>query len=437
MLRISGDLALATGNAAWKGSQRLSRSRARMLSFGHCGQANGSGGDPALAVFMPSPNSYTGEDVVEIHCHGGGLVSRNLLESILGSGARLAEPGEFTFRAFMNGKLDLTQAEAVGDIISAQSELALKLAENQIAGRLGGKIREARIALLDVLSEIESRMDFGEEELDWKKPADLVKTIQTASLRISQLLESRAEGAVLRSGARMVIAGRPNAGKSSLFNTLIGFDRAIVTELPGTTRDTLEEHVVLRGIPFRIIDTAGIRQADNIIEGMGVQRSLASLGQAQVILWLMDATSEDSELERLTMMEHTGGKKGVVPAWNKCDLLPHGEKLPTPSAGTHQAIRISTLTGDGIEQLLDAVEQQIWQGSHHGDPDAAVSARHAELLDEASAHLNGTEDRILAGELELASVGIRAAIISLGRITGEDADPDILDNIFSRFCIGK
>ena len=441
VLRISGGEALKAGNTVWKGSCLLSERTARVLSYGRFTPDGGASGDPALAVFMPAPNSYTGEDVVEIHCHGGGLVSRALLQNVLKTGVRMAEPGEFTFRAFINGKMDLTQAEAVGEIISAQSEMALKLAENQMAGMLGTAIRKVREILLDVLSEIESRLDFCEEELDWKAPEQLAGNVSEACSRISRLLKSRTQGSILRNGVKLVIAGRPNSGKSSLLNCLLGFDRAIVTDMPGTTRDTLEENVVIRGIPVKIIDTAGIRQADNIVEGMGIQRSLASLGMAQLVVWLMDASSDDLERECSTLAEHAGGRPGLLPVWNKCDLVDNKAHLPPvtlPSGKKLHAVRASTLSGEGLETIIDRIEDLVWQGQQHdGDPETAVSERHANLLENSLLHLDHTADDILQGRLEIASVDIRASIFSLGTITGEDADPDVLEDIFSRFCIGK
>lgn len=439
VIRISGKDALKIGKAVWHGKQCLGIAAERKLLFGKC-CCSGGEGDPALAVYMKGPNTYTGEDVVELHCHGGALVSKKILSEIIESGARPAEPGEFTFRAFMNNKMDLTQAEAVGDIISAHSEMALNLAERQIAGNLGKKIRDIRIILLEILSECESRLDFGEENLDWQEPEKLCRDLKTALGQIRELLSSRKEGAVLREGIRMVIAGRPNVGKSSLLNMLLGYDRAIVTEFPGTTRDTLEEYATIRGIPVKMIDTAGIRQADDLIEGMGIERSFASLAQAQVIIWLMDA-AVDPEKEFSIMREHTGERKNVVAVWNKVDLLGSGIKLPGIDDDEWKSsvpvLKLSVKNGDGTNKFLDTVEAIVWGGRHHEETDMAVSSRHAKLLDQAFQHLAGTDEKIMLEEWELAATGLRGAIFALGTITGDDADPDVLDDIFSRFCIGK
>lgn len=437
IIRISGNNALDISNKIWKGKEVLSVKTPRVLHYGRCFPEGDVAGDISLAVFMPNPHTYTGEDVVEIHCHGGTLVSKKIIDAIIKKGARLAEPGEFTYRAFMNGKLDLTQAEAVGDIISAHSDMALNLAEKQMAGFLGEQIRGLRVLLLEVLSEIESRLDFGEEELDWKEPESLAKEIHEICDRIRKLLLSRTEGAVLREGVRMVIAGRPNVGKSSLLNMMLGYDRAIVTELPGTTRDTLEEYANIRGIPIKMIDTAGIREADCLIEGIGIQRSFASLDQAQIIVWMMDASGNIEE-EFNIMLEHVGSRKNVITIWNKSDLIKSTSSLPGLKKDIgFPVISVSVSAAEGIEDFLDALEKCVWQGQQHGGSEASVSSRHAALLDNALDQLPGAEGNIINEEWELAAVGIRGAIFALGTITGEDADPDVLDDIFSRFCIGK
>ena len=439
IIRISGKDAVKLGNAVWKGKSKLSAASARTLHFGHCYCSGDKNGDPALAVFMKGPHTYTGEDVVELHCHGGALVSKNILDALINAGARPAEPGEFTFRAFMNSKMDLTQAEAVGDIISAHSDMALNLAERQMAGNLGEEIRDIRVLLLEILSECESRLDFSEEDLDWKKTEVLCKDLNSAVSQINTLLTSSREGAVLRDGVRIVIAGRPNVGKSSLLNLLLGYDRAIVTELPGTTRDTLEEYATIRGIPVKMIDTAGIREADNLIEGIGIERSFASLDQAQVIIWLMDASADLPE-EFAIMREHTGERYNVISLWNKIDLLTKDVLLPGIDDAKQSIIpvlKLSVEKSKGIEEFLDAIENCVWRGQHHGDSEMAVSSRHAALLDNALKQLLGTDENITLEEWELVAVDLRGAIFALGTITGEDADPDVLDDIFSRFCIGK
>lgn len=433
VIRISGKNALSIGNHVWKGTQALKHDNARQLRLGKCFASSIKNGDPAMAVFMPHPDSYTGEDVVEIHCHGGTLISRKTLESILKAGARPAEPGEFTYRAFMNNKMDLTQAEAVADIISAHSDMALNIAERQAAGILGRKIQKIRSGLITILSESESRLDFGEENLDWTAPGILIHKIKKNLSEVKNLLKSKTEGAILREGIRIVIAGRPNVGKSSLLNLLLGYDRAIVTTIPGTTRDTLEEFTTVRNIPVKLIDTAGIREADNIIEGKGIERSFASIKQAQIILWLLDAGA-DIDKECDTMERHLPHKKNAIAVWNKIDLAGKKRKLPDTKFPT---VRISVEKQTAIENLLDNIEKAVWGYPHSEEPEIAVSARHVSLLEEVIDALPGAIENLLSEHWELASVHLRSAISALGAITGEDANPDILEEIFSRFCIGK
>lgn len=428
IIRISGSNALDVLNKIWKGKDSPSRQNARKLILGKI-----SSGEPALAVFMPCPNSYTGDDIAEIQCHGGAYSTKKILEEVFKSGARPAEPGEFTFRAFMNGKMDLTQAEAVSDIITAHTSMALHLAEKQISGKLKSSINEIRNTLLDVLAECESRMDFPEEELDWKSPAALSDTIKNETSNIQKLLASKNEGAVLRGGIRAVIAGKPNAGKSSLMNLLLGYDRAIVTQIPGTTRDTLEEYANIRNIPVKLIDTAGIREADDIIESMGIERSKETIKQGQVILWLLDASSNSINHDVKELKTHTQGKTNVIAVWNKCDAAAH-ENLPDTGV---PSVRISVKENSGIEIMLDLFEKAVWGYPHTEEPEIAVSARHAALLEEAIQNLPDSCEKIISLDWELAAVNLRLSMDALGKITGETADPDVLDNIFSRFCIGK
>jgi tRNA modification GTPase len=437
IIRISGEKSLEIANKVWKGATVLSKNPARVMRLGKCVFADDSSvGDSVLAVCMPGPNSYTGEDVVELHCHGGVLVSKRLLEAVLVAGAKHAAPGEFTLRAFMNSKLDLTQAEAVSDIISARGDMALHLAEKQMSGVLGNQMRDIRAELTQILSESESRMDFPEEELDWKSVDSLLDAANSCSASIADLLETAGDGTILREGVRIVIAGRPNAGKSSLLNLILGSDRAIVTSMPGTTRDTIEELASIRGIPVKLVDTAGIREAEDAIEGIGVERSFESLRTAQIILWVLDA-SGDRESEITEMKRHLTSTREVIAVWNKVDIA------ATPVAETEitttnaPSVLVSALKNSGMELLYDAIEKIVWHGATAEEPEVAINARHAELLATAGEALSTLSENLADEEWELASSKIRTAIYALGTITGEDADPDVLDDIFSRFCIGK
>jgi tRNA modification GTPase len=383
-----------------------------------------------MAVYLPGPRSYTGEDVVELHCHGGTLGARLVLLELLRQGCRHAEPGEFTRRAFLNGRLDLTQAEAVADLIAAHSEAAVHLANRQLEGALGRRVNALYDRLAEVLAEIESRLDFPEEDLDWLPTPELCARLRAAQADLSGLLASRREGEVLREGVRLVIAGPPNVGKSSLLNAILGRDRAIVTDLPGTTRDTLEELAHIRGIPIRLVDTAGLRESTDLIERKGVERSLQSLRTAQVILWVFDASLPHAD----QAWERTDATGTVIPVGNKRDLVAALPMLPPPPPRT---VLTCALTGEGLEELFDAVEEAVWGGPGHAESEVAVSARHAALLEAALPAVVDAAARCRLECWETAAVALRAALADLGRITGRTADPDVLGTIFARFCIGK
>ena len=417
----------------WRGKSRLGSSTIRKMLLGKITAANDADGEPALAVYMPGPNSYTGDDIVELHCHGGTLCARRAFDAVIAAGARLAEPGEFTFRAFVNGKMDLTQAEAVADLIYAHSNMALHLAERQIAGALKIHINRLRTILIDILSECESRMDFTEENLDWTGAGIFVEKISGVRHEINKLKDSGREGVILRNGIRVVLAGKPNVGKSSLLNLLLGYERAIVTQLPGTTRDTLEETANIRNIPVRLTDTAGIREAASMIEGLGIDRSRKTIKEAQIVFWILDASSTTVSEDVREMEEHLAGHRNVIVVWNKLDLA---ESAPLPEL-KYPAARISVTAQSGINELMDIFEKAVWGFPHTEEPEIAVSARHAALLNEADETLSGANDKLISAEWELAAVHLRAAIAALGSITGENVSPDILENIFSRFCIGK
>jgi len=433
IIRIAGPDALKVGQKVWQGESELDLKNSRKMLLGKILLQDGNIGDSALAVYMPGPNSYTGGDVVELHCHGGVLATKQTLDTTLQAGARAAEAGEFTFRAFVNGKMDLTQAEAVCDLITAHSDMALHLAERQIQGKLSDNIGKLREQLVNILAECESRMDFAEEELDWTPASVFVDELESIGTQIAKLLESGREGIVLRNGIRVVLAGKPNSGKSSLLNLLLGFERAIVTQIPGTTRDTLEESANLRGIPVTLIDTAGIREATDVIEGIGINRSHQSIKQAQILFWLLDASAKDIDDEIAEMNSHTIDKENLIAIWNKSDLLKDKAlpELPCPS------VKISVLESLGIDDLLDLLEKAVWEFPHSEEPEVAVNARHAKLLEDAIEALPGAAVNLDEDDWELAAVHLRSAITALASITGEESDPDILDNIFSRFCIGK
>lgn len=423
IIRISGPDALAVGRALWHGARELAPEHKRELLLGRVGA------DSALAVYMPGPASYTGDDVVELHCHGGQAAADNALRLAFDAGCRLAEPGEFTFRAFANGKLDLAQAEAVNDLVSAGSDLAFKTAAKQLEGVLSHRLDAIYEELNILRAECESRLDFPDEELAWDP--EVVEKLESLVARIGEIYETRDIGGALRDGISVVLAGRPNAGKSSLLNLLLGYERAIVTPIPGTTRDTVEAATVLRGLPVRLTDTAGLRESADPIERMGVERSRKSLAMAGVTFWLLDAAAPDLAGE-VAELEAAGAVNRIA-VWNKTDLVP-GRELP---AVTGNVVRISAKTGDGVELLLSAFARMTADSPRPAVPEVAVNARAAKLLAGALELLPEAVERFREEEYELAASAIRAAMNRVGEVTGKTVEPDILDHIFSRFCIGK
>ena len=433
IVRISGENALPAAQQVWRGRKSLCKANARMMLYGLIGNP----GEPALAVYMPNPHSYTGEDVVELHCHGGAVTVRRTLEAVLSQkNVRAAEPGEFTMRAFINGKLDLAQAEAVGDIITATGDATLNLALRQLAGNLSRSVNDIRETLLLLASDCESRLDFPDEELEFDDSSLLVERLDIARNALQKLIASAHAGAVLRQGVRITLAGKPNAGKSSLLNALLGIDRAIVSSIPGTTRDTLAENAVLRNIPVEITDTAGLRESDDEIEVLGIERAKAAMLQSQVVFYLLDASAEDIAGE-LTEFERNikSNKQQLIAVWNKMDLAKERDFPEIPEVPT---VKISAMTGENLNALLDVFEKLVWQDDgNNADTPEAVNARHLSLLQAADAALEPVADELISGSWELASANLRMALVETGRIVGETVEPDLLDEIFSRFCIGK
>ena len=434
VIRVSGPEAVSRCNELWRGmkGQRIDKLTPRYLALGSFGEPEKPVDPSCLAVVMPGPHSYTGEDVVEFHCHGGAFCARAILQAILRNGIRLAEPGEFSKRAFLNGKMDLTQAEAVSDLISAGSMAALKLAGRQLQGAIGNCVAEIEAQLADIRAEVESRLDFPEEELDWRTTEELSNQLNQAAEALGRLAATKTEGEVLREGAALVIAGPPNVGKSSLLNQMLGRDRAIVSEMPGTTRDTIEAAAQIGGVPFRLVDTAGIRASrEDAIEVAGMERSRTSAEAADLVLWVMDGTRPTAEQQ--------------PPAWqlaskrllviNKSDLLTEKQKNDLHNS-LPGCMLISARTGEGLADLYKAMVEAVL-GQAHGEGEIAVAARHAELLSQASEELRKALPLLQEELWELCALHIREAIASLGQITGKVVLPDVLDAIFSKFCLGK
>ena len=401
--------------------------------------------DGVITVFR-APRSYTGDDSVEISCHGGVVPMRRVLEAALRAGARLAEPGEFTKRAFLSGRLDLAQAEAVLDVIRARTDEAMKVANLQFSGVLSSRIRMFREELLGIIAQIEASIDFP-EDVDEIETGRVAESVRDTIRHVSDLLDTADRGKIYRDGVRAVIAGRPNVGKSSLLNALLRESRAIVTPIPGTTRDVIEESVNIRGIPVRTIDTAGVREPQDEVESMGVDRARQMMEQADFVLAVLDAergfTSEDQEL-----LSDLAGKKLIV-VLNKTDLLRESDAEELASqvgtwtegnlATRAPVIRTAAPSNEGIAELEDAIAETILGGGIPPSGGAVVSnLRHRRALDEAKASL---EQALRTAEsdmpLDLVSTDLKAGADALGSITGETVSEDVIDRIFSEFCIGK
>jgi len=403
------------------------------LVRGRVVDASGEAIDEVLAVAMRGPHSYTGEDVVEIHCHGSPPVLRRVLARCCECGARTAEPGEFTKRAFLNGRIDLVQAEAVAALIGARTESASRAALRQLGGRLSDELGELRERLIDVRARIEIMLDFSEEEIDLT-PATVADDIGAVAARIGRLLASFEGGRLLREGVRLAIVGRPNVGKSSLLNALLGVERAIVTPAPGTTRDVVSDDLEIDGIPVVLADTAGLRASADPVEQLGIERARLEAARADAVLIVLDGSQPLGEDDRAALAE-VGGTPSIRVV-NKSDLpsawSPGGEDVPAP------VVRVSALTGAGLAELRRAIVQLVGAGDL--DPRAPIVtavrqrdalARAREALDRALAALRG------ASTIDAAAVDIQAAVEHIGAITGEVTTEDILDRIFRDFCIGK
>jgi tRNA modification GTPase len=388
--------------------------------------------DEVLVSYMQAPHTYTRQDVGEINCHGGIVPLRRVLELTLQRGARLARPGEMTLRAFLSGRIDLAQAEAVLDLVRAKTDEGLRVAVDQLAGQLSAQIRRVRADLLEVLAYLEAILDFPEDEIAER---DLDTALQTASLDLQKLIDSADRGMVYRQGIRAAIVGAPNVGKSSLLNRLLRTSRAIVTPVPGTTRDTLEETINLQGIPLILVDTAGIVDSDDLVERLGIERSRQALANADLAILVMDAhrpvQKEDREIAALI-----GGKPAVL-AVNKTDLpAVVGVEGLLPQA---RAAWVSALTGEGLGQLEEAILDLVFSGEVRASDTPLVSnPRHKQALGGALEHVRSAMETSASGlPTDLLAIDLTAAVDALGEITGETATEDLLETIFGEFCVGK
>ncbi len=442
VIRLSGPGAFQVADACFEpvGKSALKPSQAPSHTI-HYGRVvrRGQMVDEVLLAVMRAPRTFTREDVVEISCHGGLLPAKLVLDAVLESGARLAQPGEFTKRAFLNGRLDLAQAEAVADLIQARTELALGAAHEQLAGKLSQRINQLRDEMLKTLAHIEAHIDFPDEDIAPDTRKKLIHRLESGLAFMDELLRTANEGQILRRGIRAAIIGRPNVGKSSLLNQLLGHERAIVSPIPGTTRDTIEETANLRGLPIVFVDTAGLRESGDEIEVEGIRRSRETLARAELILHVLDAAEPLTSADQIYLAEFAGKKRILV--CNKIDLprrltwtaADEKGKPPPP------VVNVSCVTGEGMEALKDAIKELVWSGAIKAEMlQVMINSRHQEALQRARTAAQQTIEALRADlSLDLVAMDLRIAVNAIGEIVGSTTTEDLLDSIFSQFCIGK
>ena len=442
ILRLSGEETFAIADQVFRplDGRPLSHHKRREMVYGTLLDREGRALDSCLAVTFAAGSSYTGEDSAEFHCHGSPVVLDEGLRALFAAGAVQAGRGEFTKRALLSGNLDLTQAEAVIDLIESETADAARNAVEQLGGSLRRRIEEIYESLLELSSRFYAVVDYPDEDIEDLQQADYVRTLQSAETTLRRLLATAGRGQVLKSGVPTAIVGRPNVGKSSLLNALLGYDRAIVTDVAGTTRDTVEEKAVVGGVLLRLIDTAGIRETEDTVERIGVERSRAALEQAQLVLALVDGSREMSGEDRSILEEASRHEKWIL-VWTKSDLE---QAAPIPVMhfdGANHApaavVEISSLTGEGIEQLEAAVAE-IFPAGETPAGQILTNARQTEAVGRAAAAIGGAREALTLGLTPDAILtDVESAMNALGELTGRTIREDIVGRIFERFCVGK
>lgn len=439
IVRMSGTGCIALADTLFQGKKKLTQKATHTLSYGKIIDGkNGEVIDEVLVSVMKAPHTYTKEDIVEINCHGGFLVTQRVLQAVLVAGARLAEPGEFTKRGFLNGRIDLTQAEAIIDLIQSKTELSRQAAVNQLEGRLKIQVREMRNDVIDMIASIEAVIDYPEHDVEEETYDTMEKATKQLLQRMEKLLAGADRGKILREGLQTVIVGKPNVGKSSLLNWFLEEDRAIVTDIPGTTRDTVEEYINIDGIPIKIVDTAGIRETGDVVEKMGVEKSKTYAEQADLILMMLDA-SRPLEQEDKEILSFIQGKHNIV-LLNKADLeqkLSHAELEQYVSK--KQILSVSVKHNTGFDALIDAIKTMFFSGQTATADDALLgNTRHKTALFQAKEAMERCLVTIQTRMPEdFISMDLQDASHALGEITGDVTDEEIIDRIFTKFCLGK
>ncbi|MGI6777187.1 MAG: tRNA uridine-5-carboxymethylaminomethyl(34) synthesis GTPase MnmE [Acetivibrionales bacterium] len=442
IIRISGENAFEIVKKIFSGKTPFEKIRSHSIRYGKIIEPeSGETIDEVLISKMQKPNTFTREDVVEINCHGGTLVLKRILELVVKQGARLAEPGEFTKRAFLNGRIDLSQAEAVIDLINSKTGESSRAAVDQLEGKLSKRIKEARQKLIELIAHIEVTVDYPEHDIEEITGENVYKELVGIKRMLGRIVEGFDKGRIIREGINAVIIGRPNVGKSSLLNELSGKTRAIVTDIPGTTRDIIEEYININGIPVRITDTAGIRETEDIVEKIGVESARKAIEKADLIIMMMDAKDgiRNEDISLLNMIKH---KKHII-VFNKMDLIDDGAGADPieglPDEEKENVVKTSLKEDFGIDHLQEEITRLFMKGGINPNSEYLVTnIRHKDAIDKA---LDSINEALKAFEskmpLDLVTIDIKNAAEFLGQITGESVSEDVMHEIFSRFCLGK
>lgn len=430
VVRISGAIAIDIANKVFTGD--VASFVSHTAHWGRIVDLDGSPIDDVLLLVMRAPRSYTGEDTVEVSCHGGPLVCRRVLEAVLVAGARAARPGEFTFKAFINGKLDLSQAEAVQSLIAAKSDLALDAAENQLRGALSAKISSFQKELTDIAAILEAAVDFPEEDLAFASSEEIIERLKGTIASMKKLECTFHDGKLLSEGVSVCLIGAPNVGKSSLMNALLDKDRSIVSPEPGTTRDLVEDHLRYKGLAFRLIDTAGIRSSEERIELEGIRRTRLAIEDADIVLLVLDASRQVTQEEKDLLSSLRQDK--VIVVWNKIDLT-----QKEPLTLNRPQVCLSALKRSGLEDLYNKIDEVVWEEGPPSKEEVIItSLRHKEALNEAIKACESVISGMVRGASpEFISMDMRLCLSELGKIIGTDVTEDILSSLFSKFCVGK
>lgn len=438
IIRISGEKAKEIANDIFeaKNKKPILDMKSYTMKYGYIIDENKNHIDEVIISYMKGPRSFTAEDTIEINCHGGVVATNKVLETVIRQGARLAEPGEFTKRAFLNGRIDLSQAEAVIDIITSKTELSMKSALMQSEGVISKEIRVLRDKIISIIAHIEATVDYPEDDLEEVTADEAIKDLQNINEEIKKLIDTSEEGKILREGLSTVIVGKPNVGKSSLLNALTKENRAIVTDVPGTTRDVIEEYISVAGVPIKIIDTAGIRETEDIVEKIGVEKSREKISDADLVILMLDSNSGLSEDDK-EIINHVRDKKYMV-LLNKSDLDNNLTEEDLNFLECDNVFKISAKTGNGIDVVKSKIRDLFFKGEITTNNVIVTNTRHKEALFRAYESINSAIEALKnTFAIDLASIDIRNAWTFLGEITGDSLEENIIDKIFKDFCLGK